>query len=74
MNMNRIRVKNVYKISLEHTNSKILSFLKTVRFIFVAYVIYGTKENNIFNAFIWGVKYGKRIYDTKKKVYGHKKI
>ena len=52
MNMNRIRVKNVYKISLEHTNSKILSFLKGVRFIFVAYVIYGTKENNIFNAFI----------------------
>ena len=43
MNMNRIRVKNV---------AKTRSFIYAIYFVFKTYIINGTKENNIFNAFI----------------------
>lgn len=43
MNMNRIRVKNVCKNR---------GFVYAVWFVIDSYIINGTKENNIFNAFI----------------------
>ena len=42
MNMNRIRVKNIYKQR---------GFFQTVLFVVKTYIIHGTKDNNIFNAF-----------------------
>lgn len=44
MNMNRIRVKNIYKQR---------GFFQAVLFVVKTYIIHGTKDNNIFNAF-WG--------------------
>lgn len=43
MNMNRIRVKNV---------AKTRGFIYAISFVIQTYIINGTKENNIFNAFI----------------------
>ena len=43
MNMNRIRVKNV---------AKARGFIYAIGFVIQTYIINGTKENNIFNAFI----------------------
>lgn len=49
MDMNRIRVKNIYKQR---------GFFQAVLFVVKTYIMYGTKENNIFNAFLgkWGLK------------------
>lgn len=49
MNMNRIRVKNIYKQR---------GFFQVVLFVVKTYIIHGTKDNNIFNAFLgkWGFK------------------
>ena len=49
MNMNRIRVKNIYKQR---------GFFQAVLFVVKTYIIHGTKDNNIFNAFWgkWGLK------------------
>ena len=42
-NMNRIRVKNIYKQR---------GFFQAVLFVVKTYIIHGTKDNNIFNAFL----------------------